>query len=51
MLDLPNTYAALAPRLHAAGYAVLLLDGKAPKVPKWTRRDLWRPESGRIAPH
>ena len=36
MLDLPNTYAALAPRLHAAGYAVLPLDNKAPKVPKWS---------------
>ena len=36
MLDLPNTYAALAPRLHAAGYPVLPLDGKAPKVPKWS---------------
>ncbi len=36
MLDLPNTYAALAPRLHGAGYAVLPLDGKAPKVPKWS---------------
>ena len=31
-----NTYAALAPRLHAAGYTVLPLDGKAPKVPKWS---------------
>ena len=31
-----NTYAALAPRLHAAGYAVLPLDNKAPKVPKWS---------------
>ena len=31
-----HTYAALAPRLHAAGYAVLPLDGKAPKVPKWS---------------
>ena len=31
-----NTYAALAPRLHAAGYAVLPLEGKAPKVPKWS---------------
>ena len=31
-----NTYAALAPRLHAAGYAVLPLDSKAPKVPKWS---------------
>jgi len=36
MLDLPNTYAALAPRLHGAGYAVRPLDGKAPKVPKWS---------------
>ena len=36
MLNLPHTYAALAPRLHAAGYAVLPLDGKAPKVPKWS---------------
>ena len=36
MLDLPNNYAALAPRLHGAGYAVLPLDGKAPKVPKWS---------------
>ena len=31
-----NTYAELAPRLHAAGYAVLPLDNKAPKVPKWS---------------
>ena len=36
MLNLPHTYAALAPRLHAAGYAVLPLDSKAPKVPKWS---------------
>ncbi|MDA8552890.1 DUF5906 domain-containing protein [Alphaproteobacteria bacterium] len=36
MLDRPHTYAALAPRLHAAGYAVLPLDNKAPKVPKWS---------------
>ncbi|MAV46639.1 MAG: hypothetical protein CMM70_02125, partial [Rhodospirillaceae bacterium] len=36
MLDCPHTYAVLAPRLHAAGYAVLPLDNKAPKVQKWS---------------
>ena len=36
MLDRPQTYSELAPRLHAAGYAVLPLDNKAPKVPKWS---------------
>ena len=40
MLDCPHTYAALAPRLHVAGYAVLPLDNKAPKIPKWSERPI-----------
>ena len=37
MLDLQTTFSTLAARLNATGYDVLPLDGKAPKIPNWTK--------------
>ena len=36
MTNTSNTFGTHAPQLHAMGYSVLPLDGKAPKVPKWS---------------
>ena len=36
MTNTSNTFGGLALQLHARGYPVLPLDGKAPKIPKWS---------------
>ena len=36
MTNTSNTFGNLAPQLHAMGYSVLPLDGKAPRIKQWS---------------